>query len=36
MDSCYYGDTCATTSGEKIRLAYLDTPEIRNPEQILS
>ena len=29
IDSCYDGDTCTTTSGEKIRLACIDTPEIR-------
>ena len=28
IDSCYDGDTCTTTSGEKIRLACIDTPEI--------
>ncbi len=27
--SCYDGDTCTTTTGEKIRLACIDTPEIR-------
>ena len=26
---CYDGDTCTTTSGEKIRLACIDTPELR-------
>ena len=31
IDSCYDGDTCTTTSGEKIRLACIDTPEIRGP-----
>ncbi|ABX08538.1 thermonuclease family protein [Prochlorococcus marinus] len=34
--SCYDGDTCTTTEGEKIRLACIDTPELRgsraNPE----
>ena len=29
INSCYDGDTCTTTSGEKIRLACIDTPEIR-------
>ena len=29
IDSCYDGDTCTTTSGEKIRLACIDAPEIR-------
>ena len=32
IDSCYDGDTCTTTSGEKIRLACIDTPEIRGPK----
>ena len=27
--SCYDGDTCTTTAGEKIRLACIDTPELR-------
>ena len=31
IDNCYDGDTCTTTSGEKIRLACIDTPEIRGP-----
>ena len=31
IDSCYDGDTCTTTSGEKIRLACIDTAEIRGP-----
>ena len=31
IDSCYDGDTCTTTSGEKIRLACIDTPEIKGP-----
>ena len=26
---CYDGDTCHTTAGEKIRLACIDTPELR-------
>ncbi len=29
IDSCYDGDTCTTTEGEKIRLACIDTPELR-------
>ena len=29
VKSCYDGDTCTTTTGEKIRLACIDTPEIR-------
>ena len=31
IDSCYDGDTCTTTSGEKIRLACIDAPEITGP-----
>ena len=27
--SCYDGDTCTTTTGEKVRLACIDTPELR-------
>ena len=27
--SCYDGDTCTTTTGEKIRLACIDTPELK-------
>ena len=26
---CYDGDTCTTTTGERIRLACIDTPELR-------
>ena len=26
---CYDGDTCTTSTGEKIRLACIDTPEMR-------
>ena len=37
--SCYDGDTCTSSKGEKIRLACIDTPEIRgnkvNPEKAL-
>ena len=29
IKSCYDGDTCITTDGEKIRLACIDTPEIK-------
>ena len=29
IQSCYDGDTCKTTQGEKIRLACIDTPELR-------
>ena len=27
--NCYDGDTCTTITGEKIRLACIDTPELR-------
>ncbi|QNI53993.1 nuclease (SNase-like) [Synechococcus sp. BIOS-E4-1] len=29
ISSCYDGDTCRSNSGEKIRLACIDTPELR-------
>ena len=29
IKSCYDGDTCTTIDGERIRLACIDTPEIR-------
>ena len=29
IQSCYDGDTCTTNSGEKIRLACIDTPELK-------
>ena len=29
IHNCYDGDTCTTTEGEKIRLACIDTPELR-------
>ena len=29
IENCYDGDTCTTSSGEKIRLACIDTPELR-------
>ena len=29
IQRCYDGDTCTTTDGEKIRLACIDTPELR-------
>ncbi len=29
IKSCYDGDTCATIDGEKIRLACIDTPELK-------
>ena len=40
IKSCYDGDTCTSNEGEKIRLACIDTPEIRgkraNPIQALA
>ena len=27
--SCYDGDTCTTTTGERVRIACINTPEIR-------
>ena len=39
IKSCYDGDTCTSREGEKIRLACIDTPEIRgkraNPEKAI-
>ena len=29
IQNCYDGDTCTTSKGEKIRLACIDTPELR-------
>ena len=29
IKSCYDGDTCTTIEGEKIRLACIDTPELK-------
>tara|TARA_Y100000589_G_C27162093_1_gene633229 strand:+ start:504 stop:1256 length:753 start_codon:yes stop_codon:yes gene_type:complete len=29
IENCYDGDTCTTNNGEKIRLACIDTPEIK-------
>ena len=29
IKKCYDGDTCTTSEGEKIRLACIDTPELR-------
>ena len=29
INSCYDGDTCTTIDGERIRLACIDTPEIK-------
>ena len=37
IENCYDGDTCTTTNKERIRLACIDTPEIKgkraNPEK---
>ena len=32
IQNCYDGDTCTTTKGEKIRLACIDTPELKGPK----
>ena len=32
VESCYDGDTCTTSEGEKIRLACIDTAELRGPK----
>ena len=29
IENCYDGDTCTTLEGEKIRLACIDTPELK-------
>ena len=29
IKSCYDGDTCTTINGEKVRLACIDTPELK-------
>tara|TARA_A100001388_G_scaffold277576_1_gene269609 strand:+ start:1910 stop:2296 length:387 start_codon:yes stop_codon:yes gene_type:complete len=29
IENCYDGDTCRTINGEKIRLACIDTPELK-------
>tara|TARA_Y100001954_G_C15448728_1_gene425243 strand:- start:79 stop:408 length:330 start_codon:yes stop_codon:yes gene_type:complete len=29
ITSCYDGDTCTTTTGERVRLACIDAPELR-------
>ena len=31
IKSCWDGDTCRTVTGEKIRLACIDTPELTGP-----
>jgi len=32
IESCYDGDTCTTLEGEKLRLACIDTAELRGPK----
>ena len=32
IKSCYDGDTCTSKQGEKIRLACIDSPELRGPK----
>tara|TARA_E500000331_G_scaffold91296_1_gene87354 strand:+ start:1755 stop:2273 length:519 start_codon:yes stop_codon:yes gene_type:complete len=32
IKDCYDGDTCQSTQGEKIRLACIDSPELRGPK----
>ena len=32
IKNCYDGDTCTTSKGEKIRLACIDTPELKGPK----
>ncbi len=32
IESCYDGDTCTTREGEKIRLACIDTAELKGPK----
>ena len=32
IESCYDGDTCTSRQGEKIRLACIDSPELRGPK----
>ena len=32
IKNCYDGDTCTTIEGEKIRLACIDTPELKGPK----
>ena len=34
IQSCYDGDTCTTTNGEKIRLACIDTPELKGKKAV--
>ncbi len=32
IQDCYDGDTCTTITGEKVRLACIDTPELKGKE----
>ena len=32
IEDCYDGDTCKSIQGEKIRLACIDSPELRAPK----
>ena len=34
IKSCYDGDTCTTINGEKIRLACIDTPELKGKKAV--
>ena len=34
ITSCYDGDTCTSSIGEKIRLACIDTPELRGKRAV--
>jgi endonuclease YncB( thermonuclease family) len=36
IQNCHDGDTCTTTSGEKIRFACIDAPELKQPYGIAS
>ena len=36
IKSCYYGDSCTTTKGEKIRLACINTPDFQVTKRDLS
>jgi micrococcal nuclease len=36
IENCYDGDTCTTSEGEKIRLACIDTPELRGKKADLT
>ena len=33
IKDCYDGDTCTTINGEKIRLACVDTPELKGKKK---